>query len=78
MSGRINSFSEGQTKLKLNHFTTSLERKHCYQKNLLLRKDLLLKVCELIGKTPSLLGKVTVLIEDGDNDAFLVGMLVDW
>ena len=29
-------------------------------KNLLLRKDLLLKVCELIGKTPSLLGKVTL------------------
>ena len=51
-SERINRFAKGQTKHKFHHLTFHSEE--VVTENLLLRKDLLLKVCELIGKTPSL------------------------
>ena len=53
------AFQEGQTKHELSLYYFTWE-KELLPEDLLLRKVLFLKVCELLEKTPSLLGKVTL------------------
>ena len=65
MSERIEKVFKGPNQTipeEHSHFTRSWRKWRLETRNLLLSKVLLLKVCELKDKTPSLLGKVTILL----------------